>query len=155
MIEFFPIDKTKFYLPPVRGTQGSVGYDLFVSDRTVIPHSKVGTVDLAGQGIGCLNRPTLVKTNTGVALPPGCWGLLKERSSMGKRGIMCLAGVIDNDYRGELVICVVNFGDEFVIEAGERLAQLIVSQCWFGDDSNMRVISTGERGSNGFGSTGA
>lgn len=156
MIEFFPIDKTLFYNPPVRGTVGSVGYDLFVSEDIVIPHSKVvamGTVGLEGQGVGCYNLPTLVKTNTGVVLPPGCGALLKERSSVGKRGVCCLAGVIDNDYRGELRICVINHGDAFAVKAGDRIAQLVVFQGFFGL-SDDRIVSSSERGTGGFGSTG-
>ena len=74
-----------------------------------------------------------------------------------KNGITVLntPGTIDSDYRGELQIILINLGDnDFVINNGDRIAQIIVAPVTQGNFIQVQNLSTTERGSKGFGSTG-
>ena len=96
---------------PVKGTSGAVGYDLAAAEAAVIPaHGKC-----------------LVKTGLSMALPPVCYGGIAPRSGLVlKKFIDVGAGIIDANYRGEVVIVLFNFGNEdFVVNMGDRIAQLI------------------------------
>ena len=64
-------------------------------------------------------------------------------------------GTIDSDYRGEIKIILINLGDEaFVINSGDRIAQMIVAPVTQADFSIVENLSETERGTGGFGSTG-
>ena len=64
-------------------------------------------------------------------------------------------GTIDSDYRGEIKIILINLGDEdFVINSGDRIAQMIVAPVTQADFSFVENLSETERGTGGFGSTG-
>lgn len=128
---------------PTRGHDDDAGLDLYVSERTVVPSG-------AFRDISC---------GVNVELPAGTWGLLTGRSStLRKRSLMVAQGVIDAGYRGPLFAGVWNLGREpQVVEAGDRIAQLIVI-----DNVTERVnlhrvgeLAPSARGENGFGSTGA
>ena len=111
-----------------------------------------GSMELAKEGKGYPYND-LVGTGLAVAIPPGYVGLLLPRSSAGhKRGLRfgTTAGVIDSDYRGELMLSIPAGCCDCV--EGETVAQLIVVAC----DSCFRVVEELEdtaRGSGGFGST--
>lgn len=102
-----------------------------------------------------------VQVHTGVymEIPTGYVGLFFIRSSFGKRGLMLKnsVGVIDSDYRGEMMALVVNVSDEdIVLEDGERFTQVVVVPCLSLKD-NLEVVDEledTERGEGGFGSTG-
>lgn len=95
---------------PQRGTAESAGLDCF-STRPVF--LRPGETQVIGLGFK-------------IALPPGTWGLLKERSSMGCRGVFVLGGVIDADYRGELMALLHNVGKDIWIVEEHQICQLIV-----------------------------
>ena len=100
----------------------------------------------------------LVPTGLYIALPPGYEAQVRPRSGLAiKRGISVLnaPGTIDADYRGEICVILINLsGDEFVIEDGERIAQMIIARheqvAW----EEVDVLSETERGAGGFGHTG-
>lgn len=100
----------------------------------------------------------LIPTGLRVEVPPGCVGILKERSSLAARGIYLHAGVIDRAFRGEVQVLLENAGEtHYQIEPGQRIAQLLLLRC----QSHFPVIhvNTDEftpsiRGEAGFGSTG-
>ena len=125
---------------PVRGTEGAAGYDLSAAQPAVVP--------------AC--GKCLVQTGLQVALPSGCYGRIAPRSGLAvKRSIDVGAGVIDADYRGELGILLFNFGNsDFVVNAGDRIAQLILEK--IKTPEIKETVSLGEtgRGGDGFGSTG-
>jgi dUTP pyrophosphatase len=129
----------------IRTHDDDAGLDLVCSERTVIP---------AGQfrDIPC---------GVAVQMPFNTWGLLTGRSStLRKRGLLVAQGIIDPGYRGPLFSGVWNLGPEsHVVEAGERIAQLIIIHNtafqtvvrWIGPD---RELAASARGVDGFGSSG-
>lgn len=61
-----------------------------------------------------------------ISLPEGTWELLKERSSMGVRGVFILGQVIESDYQGEILVVLHNTSKEVVIEVDYKICQLII-----------------------------
>ena len=100
----------------------------------------------------------LVPTGLYIALPAGYEAQVRPRSGLAiKRGIGVLnaPGTIDADYRGEICVILINLsGEDFVIEDGERIAQMIIARheqvAW----EEVDVLSETERGAGGFGHTG-
>ena len=84
--------------------------------------------------------------------------LVFVRSSLGRKFGLTLAnsvGVIDSDYRGEILVPMVNHGNEpYTIQDGERFAQLVVTPVIFPEICLSDELDETERGVNGFGSTG-
>lgn len=100
----------------------------------------------------------LVPTGLAIALPVGFEGQVRPRSGLAlKHGITVLntPGTIDADYRGEVSVVLINHGSEpFVIQRGERIAQLIVSPVQRAHLSVAVSLDETPRGSGGYGSTG-
>ncbi len=100
----------------------------------------------------------LIPTGLAIALPPGFEAQVRPRSGLAvKHGITVLnsPGTIDADYRGEIGVPLINHGDApFVIRRGERIAQMIVAPVVQATLTRVAALSTTERGSGGFGSTG-
>ena len=100
----------------------------------------------------------LVSIYTGIAikLPPNCFGRIAPRSGLAlKNGIDVLAGVIDEDYRGEIKVLLINHGQEdFVINSGDRIAQLVVANVTKANYKLSDKLKLSERGAGGFGHTG-
>lgn len=100
----------------------------------------------------------LVKTGLFMAIPEGYEAQVRPRSGLAyKKGITVLnaPGTIDADYRGEVGVILVNLSNEdFVIEDGERIAQLVVAKCEQADFIETNELSETSRGAGGFGSTG-
>jgi dUTP pyrophosphatase len=100
----------------------------------------------------------LFKTGIAAAIPEGYYGRIAPRSGLAyKHGIDVLAGVIDNDYRGDIGIILINFGNaDFVVKHGDRIAQMIITPCEMA--SPMTIVQDelpeAGRGDGGFGSTG-
>jgi dUTP pyrophosphatase len=99
---------------------------------------------------------TAVRTGLRVQIPPGHVGLVWPRSGLAARhGIDTLAGVIDSDYRGEVLVMLVNHGDQpFAIAAGDRIAQLLVQRVERAHFIRVERLEDTARGTGGFGSTG-
>jgi len=101
---------------------------------------------------------TLVKTGIFLELPKGYEAQVRPRSGLAlKKGITCLntPGTIDADYRGEVGVILVNLSNQnFIIEDGERIAQIIIAKHERAEWELTNELSETERGSGGFGSTG-
>jgi len=97
-----------------------------------------------------------VPTGLHLQIPPGHVGLVWPRSGLAVRhGIDTLAGVIDSDYRGEVRVVLVNHGTEAVrIEAGDRIAQLLIQRVEKAVFAGAESLDVSARGQGGFGSTG-
>jgi len=101
---------------------------------------------------------TIVKTGLFIELPKGFEAQVRPRSGLAaKKGITVLnsPGTIDADYRGEIGVILVNLSnEEFTINNGERIAQLIVSKHERATWEEVEVLEETQRGAGGFGSTG-
>ena len=129
---------------PTRGSKFSAGYDLYAAtnyDIQIPPHSTV-------------------KIGTGLAmdLPYGYFGAIFARSGIAtKRGLRPAnaVGICDADYRNEYIVALHNDTDEIqTIQAGERIAQLILLPYQDIDFKEVNELSNTDRGMGGFGSTG-
>jgi dUTP pyrophosphatase len=100
----------------------------------------------------------IVKTGLFIELPVGTEAQVRPRSGLAaKKGITVLnaPGTIDADYRGEIGVILVNLSNEdFVIENGERIAQLVIAKHEQPTWKEVEVLSSTDRGAGGFGSTG-
>ena len=101
---------------------------------------------------------TIVKTGLFIALPIGFEAQVRPRSGLAiKKGITLLnsPGTIDADYRGEICVILVNLSNEyFVINDGERIAQLVIAKHEQINWQEVNVLDKTKRGAGGFGSTG-
>ena len=101
---------------------------------------------------------TLVPTGIAVAIPEGHVGLLAARSSLAVKKAMTLAngvGIIDSDYRGEIKIPIIPLdGCHNLIQAGQKIAQLIILPIALPTVEVVSELPDSERGNGGFGSTG-
>ena len=100
----------------------------------------------------------IVKTGLFLELPIGYEAQVRPRSGLAaKKGITVLnaPGTIDADYRGEIGVILVNLSNEdFTIENGERIAQLVIAKHERANWEEVEVLEETDRGSGGFGSTG-
>lgn len=101
---------------------------------------------------------SLVPTGLYIALPVGYEAQVRPRSGLAiKKGITVLnsPGTIDADYRGEICVILVNLSSEdFVIEDGERIAQMVIARHEQVEWESVEVLTETERGAGGFGHTG-
>ena len=101
---------------------------------------------------------TIVKTGLFIELPIGYEAQVRPRSGLAaKNGITVLnaPGTVDADYRGEIGVILVNLSnDPFVIENGERIAQLIIAKHERAELLEVHELTETSRGAGGFGSTG-
>ncbi len=124
---------------PVRAHATDSGADLFALQRTVLPPRTI----------------THVHTGIAVELPENTSGIIWGKSSVESKGIKAMAGLIDAPYRGELIVCMYNLNEqEFVFEAGQKVAQLVVLPTLYPAFEETNQLSDTSRGSGGFGSTG-
>ncbi len=141
-VEFVRLDKNA--IVPTYGTQYSAGADLYAlpdGDITVKP----------GQTV-------LVHTGIAVSIPEGYGGFIFARSGIAtKRGLAPAnkVGVIDSDYRGEIMVSLYNHSSENqVISSGERVAQMVIMPYVKADFCECESLDDTERSTGGFGSTG-
>ncbi len=129
---------------PQRATSGSAGYDLFACIDDIIT---IGT----GETIG-------ISTKISIQLEENTVGLVYARSSLGVKYNVTPAncvGVIDSDYRGEIIVFLVNNGkDNFVVNSGDRIAQLVITPICTPQIIEVDELQESSRGHGGFGSTG-
>jgi dUTP pyrophosphatase len=125
-------------LPTVAHPREDIGYDLYSAENVIIPAKSMAGV------------------HTGIAIEfvPSAGGIIKTRSGMAKKRLMCNAGVIDAGYRGEIIVLMENLGSEpYPICKGERIAQLLEHPFLAGEVVEGE-LSEAARGAKGFGSTG-
>jgi len=100
----------------------------------------------------------LIPTGLFMELPIGYEAQVRPRSGLAlKKGITCLnsPGTVDADYRGEVGVILANLSKEtFVVENGERIAQMVIAKHERAEWIEVEILSETERGAGGFGSTG-
>jgi len=126
-------------LPTVAHPGEDIGYDLYAA------------ADMTIEGRGAAGVPT------GIAIEfvPTAGGIVKTRSGMAKKRLMCNAGVIDAGYRGEIIVLMENLGDQpYTIRKGDKIAQLLEHPFLAGEVVEAE-LGEATRGSKGFGSSGS
>ena len=129
---------------PRYGSEFAAGADLYACEQTPI----------------CIASGETKFIHTGIALelPEGYAGLVYARSGLAcKRGLAPAnkVGVIDSDYRGEIIVALHNHSDrEVVLETGERVAQMVITPYVFAEYEEREELGDTVRGTGGFGSTG-
>ena len=125
---------------PKRGSALAAGLDVFaIEDLSIAPKQRV-----------------MARTGLAVAIPPGFYGRVAPRSGLAaKSGLDVLSGVIDSDYRGEVICLLYNTGDETInLPAGSKICQLIIEQIITPEAAWATDLDETARGAGGFGSTG-
>ena len=143
MIQVKVINKGKQPLPAYATTQ-SAGMDLRANIDSPITLKPM--------------ERRLIPTGLYIALPKGYEAQVRPRSGLAlKHGITVLntPGTIDADYRGELMVLLINFSaEDFIINAGERIAQMVIARHEQAAFVEVDILDETERGDGGFGHTG-
>lgn len=100
----------------------------------------------------------LIPTGLAMSIPPGFEAQIRPRSGLALRhgiGMVNSPGTIDSDYRGEIAIILINWGKiPYVIQNGDRIAQMIISRTYRAEIIEAEVLDVTERGTGGFGHSG-
>lgn len=130
---------------PSYGTINSAGMDL----RAYLPDGELVIKPM---------QRALIPTGLFMEIPVGYEGQVRPRSGLAiKSGITVLnsPGTIDADYRGEVKVILINLSEsDFVINSGDRIAQLVIAKCEQMEVVEVETINETERGAGGFGHTG-
>jgi len=131
---------TEHAIIPTRGSAAAAGYDLYSAYDLVIPPK----------------GKALAKTDIQIKVPHGTYGRIAPRSGLSwKNHIDIGAGVVDEDYRGNVGVVMFNHADvEFVVKRGDRVAQLVCEKISYPDLQVLDTLDETVRGVAGFGSTG-
>ncbi len=143
MVKVKVINESKHALPEYE-TNASAGLDLRANLDTPVTLSVM--------------QRALIPTGLFIELPPGYEAQIRPRSGLSiKKGITVLnsPGTVDADYRGEIKVIVINLSNEdFIVEDGERIAQMVITQHATIEWENSVALEETARGAGGFGSTG-
>lgn len=124
---------------PTRAHKEDAGFDLYSPKNAVL-----------------CGGTARIKLGVCVEIPKGYVGFIMGRSSLNKKGVVCLTGVIDSGYTGEIAVVLNTIGTLARIKKGDRIAQLVVTKLADIDDAvAVDSLEDSERGDSGFGSTGA
>ena len=100
----------------------------------------------------------LIPTGLVVSIPPGFEAQIRPRSGLALKhgiGMVNSPGTIDSDYRGEIAIIVINWGQRpFTIQRGDRIAQMVITKVYRADIVEVDVLDATQRGEGGFGHSG-
>ncbi|UCH66404.1 MAG: dUTP diphosphatase [Ignavibacterium sp.] len=145
LIKFKRVSKKFDDIPlPSYSTEGSSGMDIRAAlKKTLLLKPK---------------EIELIPTNLTVEIPIGFEIQVRPRSGLAAThgiGILNSPGTIDADYRGEIKIIIINLGkDDFTIQPGDRIAQLVVSKIYRANLKEVEELNMSGRGEGGFGHTG-
>jgi dUTP pyrophosphatase len=130
---------------PAYETKNSAGMDL----RAYLPDGPITLNPM---------QRCLVPTGLYMEIPIGYEGQVRPRSGLAlKSGITVLnsPGTIDSDYRGQICVILINLSNmSFVINSGDRIAQMVITKCEQAEIVQVSILSETERGAGGFGHTG-
>ncbi len=125
---------------PKRAIKGDAGLDLFVCEKTI------------------LKLNVLISAHTGIKIefPVGYAAIIKEKSGLALKEIEIKAGVIDHEYRGEIIVLTKNMSKDIItLLPGQKIAQMLIVPVWTGEPNIVfKVDEDTDRKDGGFGSTG-
>ena len=143
-IKFHPFNKNLEYIIPAHATEHSAGLDISSASKETIYIKP--------------SEYKMIPTNLVAEIPEGYEAQIRPRSGLAlKYGITVLnsPGTVDADYRGEIKVLLINHGkNTFKVEFGDRIAQMIISRYEKAEFILSESISTTDRGTGGYGSTG-
>ena len=126
---------------PTRNYPSDAGLDLY-ADETVLITEQI----------------KIIKTGIAIELPYGTVGLILDRSSMGSRGIKVFGGVIDSNYRGELLVGLARVAGSVhnmqVVQKGDKIAQLVILPILLPEIYEVQELTETDRGEKRLGSSG-
>lgn len=124
---------------PKRNNTNDAGLDLFAfEDMEINP-----------------NEQKKISTKISISLPKKTVGMICDRSSMGSKGIKVYGGIVDEPYRGEIIVVLGNNSKEIVkIKKGDKIAQLLIIPILYSNVIEVNELSQTARGNQGFGSSG-
>lgn len=140
---------------PTRAHEHDAGLDLYAPKMTSIPGSRFAPA-MYGQGYGKVHigRGT-IDTGVHVQIPEGMVGYIKARSSLLANFGLLTDGTIDSGYTGSIRVTMFNTTcKDYVINAGDKIAQLVIQPCALPGLVQVDELEETERGASGFGSTG-
>src|SRR5205807_909705 len=125
---------------PIRGSDLAVGIDVMANELATIPS----------------NERMAISTGIAIATPPGTYARIAPRSGLvAKHSIDIGAGVIDQDYRGEIKVILINHSKyPYQVRPADRISQLILEKILLATLRKTEVLDETTRGNRGFGSTG-
>jgi dUTP pyrophosphatase len=124
---------------PSRASPGSAGLDLYSTEAYSLQPMSVRSIPIG----------------LSAEIPQGYYGKIFDRSSLAIKQIITLGGIIDSDYRGELIVILFNMSSEtYHIEKGDRIAQMICSPFIANSLVETNELTFTQRGAKGFGSSG-
>jgi len=124
---------------PLRAHATDAGADLFAAKDTVIK----------------AHNSEKVSTGIAIELADGFAGLVWGKSSVESKGLKVMAGLIDADYRGEIIVCLFNLRDkDYTFNKGDKIAQLVITNVDRPSFELAEELNDTVRGAGGFGSTG-
>lgn len=124
---------------PKRNNSNDAGLDLFSFDDIEI-HP---------------NEQKKISTKIAISLPKKTVGMICDRSSMGSKGIKVFGGIVDEPYRGEIIVVLGNNSKETIkIKKGDKIAQLLIIPILYSNVIEVNELSETTRGNQGFGSSG-
>ena len=120
---------------PTRTSKRSAGLDLYSSIDVDI---EVGSIK---------------KVNTGICISPpeNSYGSIRDKSSLASEGLLTLSGVIESDYKGEIIVIMTSLIEPIKIKKGQKVAQLIVSNITYPEIKKVKSLKETERNNKGFG----
>ena len=144
-------------LEPVKyAKEGDAGIDLRASGRWIIDlDSENKEIEQPSYELKPMER-VYVKTGVEMEFPKGFWGNIRDRSGLAlNHGLHSLGGVVDETYRGEIGVILINLGGKpHVIKKNDRIAQMVITPYASVEIVNDNNLSETHRGKDGFGSTG-
>lgn len=124
---------------PTRAHTSDAGLDLYSTENTTFFPGDIAEI----------------KTGIRMQIPNGCVGLIWDKSGLAKLGLHTLGGVIDSNYRGEIIVLVKNLSHDIInITNGQKIAQILIQKIETPEIVEGKIDDETERGKNGFGSSG-
>ena len=129
---------------------------VLINDNAIIPmraSKESAGLDLCSSIDIDIEVGSMKKVNTGIwiSLPENSYGTIRDKSSLASKGLLTLGGVLDKDYKGEIIIIIISLIEPIKIKKGQKIAQLTVSNIMYPEIKKVKFLKDTERNKKGFG----